>query len=153
MTEVAPSLLSQIDRRNVGRRFYKYVTGEVARTVLATRQLRWSSPLLFNDPFDVRINLELPFATAELQRAVTHRLADMLEAGTPLREPRLAAMQQLIRVSRRDDLLAQIVEDFRRWPADGVDLPAMAALQGHWERLRPDMRILCLSGVPDVLPM
>jgi hypothetical protein len=140
-------------RRHSRRYFYKYVTGEVAQIVLATRKLRWSSPGLFDDPFDVPINLELPFAPAELQVAVTQRIADMIESGTPLREPRLAAMQQHLEQNRRDEVIAQIVAEFRSWPTAGINLPTLTEIQQHWERLRPDMRILCFSEAPDITPM
>ena len=45
--------------------FYKYVTAKVAKIVLTTRKLRWSSPLLFNDPFDVTQDLRLNFDEAK----------------------------------------------------------------------------------------
>jgi hypothetical protein len=34
--------------------FYKYVTAEVAEKILSTLEVRWSSPILFNDPFDTQ---------------------------------------------------------------------------------------------------
>jgi DUF2971 family protein len=141
------------NRRHDRQHFYKYVTADVAGIILATRRLRWSSPQLFDDPFDVPINLELPFATAELQVAVTHRIATLMESGTPLREPRLAAFQQYLVVNQRTDLVKEIVEEFRRWPVDGINVPTIEGIQRHWERLRPDMRILCMSETPDIPPM
>lgn len=35
---------------------YKYFTLDIARIVLTSRQVRWSSPSLFNDPFDTNWN-------------------------------------------------------------------------------------------------
>jgi hypothetical protein len=35
-------------------RFFKYVTANTARTILENGTLRWSSPAMFNDPFDIR---------------------------------------------------------------------------------------------------
>jgi len=37
--------------------FYKYTSASTGRIVLETAKLRWSSPFLFNDPFDNRIDL------------------------------------------------------------------------------------------------
>ena len=54
------------DRLHDRQYFYKYVTAKVAKIVLATRKLRWSSPLLFNDPFDVTQELRLNFDEAKL---------------------------------------------------------------------------------------
>jgi hypothetical protein len=55
--------------------FYKYIKASVAKTVLATRRLRWSSPLLFNDPFDVTQELRLNFDEHDLNAAMTERAA------------------------------------------------------------------------------
>jgi hypothetical protein len=62
-------------------------------------------------------------------------------------------MQAILQKNGRDDLMAQIVAEFRSWPVDGVDLPTLAGIQQHWANLRPQMRILCVSEAPDVPPM
>lgn len=41
--------------------FYKYVSADTAIKILTTKKLRYSSPLLFNDPFDHHIELQLGF--------------------------------------------------------------------------------------------
>ena len=45
--------------RHDRRFFYKYMSAETARIILANRRLRWSSPILFNDPFDIHIQTPL----------------------------------------------------------------------------------------------
>ena len=40
-------------------RLYKYVTVNTAKIVLETGKLRWSSPFMFNDPFDVQFDLHV----------------------------------------------------------------------------------------------
>ena len=62
---------------------YKYTKANVAKTVLATRRLRWSSPLLFNDPFDVTQELRLNFDEHGLNAAVTERVAWLIEHAEP----------------------------------------------------------------------
>ena len=52
MTVPAPSRRSP-NRRHDRQYFYKYVSAKTAQAILTTRTLRWSSPILFNDPFDV----------------------------------------------------------------------------------------------------
>jgi hypothetical protein len=56
---------------------YKYMSAEVARIVLETGKLRWSSPLIFNDPFDVPRALELPFNEADIAAALEKRIREM----------------------------------------------------------------------------
>lgn len=41
--------------------FYKYVTSDTAIKILSNLQVRWSSPLLFNDPFDTQLKLRFGF--------------------------------------------------------------------------------------------
>lgn len=47
--------------------FYKYVTAEVAATTLRNRSLKYSSPVLFNDPFDNQTRIDYGFTLSELQ--------------------------------------------------------------------------------------
>src|SRR5580692_1932007 len=37
--------------------FFKYTSASVAKIIFTNRTLRWSSPILFNDPFDVHREL------------------------------------------------------------------------------------------------
>jgi hypothetical protein len=55
-------------------KFFKYVTAETAKIILESGNLRWSSPALFNDPFDVQFDLHLEY---EEQTIVDH-IADEL---------------------------------------------------------------------------
>jgi hypothetical protein len=41
------------------RSFFKYVSRETAKAVLSNNTLRWSSPILFNDPFDIQFDLRV----------------------------------------------------------------------------------------------
>src|SRR3970282_1981621 len=64
--------------------------GQVAKVVPRPRRLRWSSPLLFNDPFDVTQELRLNFDEGGLNAALTERVASLMEHGdlsTPVNHP------------------------------------------------------------------
>lgn len=61
--------------------FYKYLSPEAAIAVLSTRRLRWSSPLTFNDPFDITQHLRLNFTAEELQRTLVEEVVRL--HGTP----------------------------------------------------------------------
>ena len=56
-------------RRHDLPHLYKYSTAATAKEILRNGSLRWSSPLLFNDPFDVPRELELPFTADDLREA------------------------------------------------------------------------------------
>jgi hypothetical protein len=144
----------KVPRQHDRTSFFKYMTAPTARIVLATRKLRWSSPILFPDPFDVPINLELPFKTAELQHKLVHIVADMMESGKEFQHPDLVSLAgRLKALSNEDEVRRLIIEDLRAWPDAGVNVPSLKEIQAHWEKLRPDMRILCLCERNNITPM
>lgn len=55
--------------------FHKYVSGETALRILETLKLKWSAARLFNDPFDVQMELRFDFDRAALKR----RLLEAME--------------------------------------------------------------------------
>src|SRR5215468_2669909 len=74
--------------------FYKYMTARTARIVLSTRKLRWSSPLMFNDPFDVTQELRLNFDEAKLNAVMNDRWISLIQEGDPsnsVKNPMFAA--------------------------------------------------------------
>jgi hypothetical protein len=130
------------------------MAAETARIVLVTRKLRWSSPLLFSDAFDVPADLTLPFEREELQVEIARRIADTFEARGVFKQPQLAALaRRLQALPNHSELRAEIVAELRRWPVAGVNLPSLADIDAFWEKLRPQMRILCLCERNDVTPM
>ena len=62
------------------RPFYKYATPEAALAILKARSVRYSSPLLFNDPFDVQSGLHFDFDLGTLHSKVVDRLHQLVEA-------------------------------------------------------------------------
>ena len=55
-------------------RFYKYVTTKTAKTILENGTLRWSSPSIFNDPFDVQFDLHLEFGQTKIVDLIADEL-------------------------------------------------------------------------------
>jgi len=58
--------------------FFKYNTASVAKIVLATGRVRWSSPLLFNDPFDCYFSLEPKFDFSACKEKHCERFLDLM---------------------------------------------------------------------------
>ncbi len=56
------------------RFFYKYTTIETALLILRNRKLKYSSPILFNDPFDVQMTLDYDFTLNDLNQALLKEL-------------------------------------------------------------------------------
>lgn len=137
--------------------FYKYMTAKVAKIVLATRRLRWSSPLLFNDPFDVTQELRLNFDEHGLNAALTDRVAALMEHGdlsTPVKHSVHGLLVRAAMLARPDVRRATASEFRRRMsaPTSG-QTQALKELKDTWSAMVPTFRILCLSELNDVTPM
>ena len=136
--------------------FYKYVTSAVAKIAIATRKLRWSSPILFNDPFDVTQELRVDFDAPELSAAMTNRVASLMEQGdftNSIGHPMLAYLLRIVSRTAPDvrrEVAAELRQDVTT--TDG-QIEAFSALQDMWTSMVPTFRILCVSELPDVTPM
>jgi len=138
--------------------FYKYVSAVVAKIILKNGNLRWNSPLLFNDPFDVTQELRLNFDAAELSATFVEEFAVLIDEGNHSAVPTHPALRVFLNVLNRQHnphLRQKIVEELRRdssAPTAGA-LQAFAALKQRWREFVPTLRILCLSELKDVTSM
>ena len=145
------------NRRHERRFFYKYTTARVAKTILTTRKLRWSSPILFNDPFDVTQELRFAFDEAELSAALNERWMSLFEEGASPSSVKHPLVAYLLEASMRASPAArQAMARERRNTAPTFN-PAqtqwLTEIKGIWKEIVPTMRILCLSELNDVTPM
>lgn len=62
------------------RYFYKYTTAETALAILRNRTLKYSSPVLFNDPFDVQTTIDFGFTTDEYLSAYTEEMIRFMQS-------------------------------------------------------------------------
>lgn len=62
------------------RPFYKYAAPDTALAILRSRSVRYSSPLSFNDPFDVQSGLHFEFDLSTLHGKVLDRLQQLASA-------------------------------------------------------------------------
>src|SRR5262245_43309165 len=58
--------------------FFKYMSASTAKLVLSNRTLRWSSPLLFNDPFDVPRELSFGLTAKDVWDALARKIANLI---------------------------------------------------------------------------
>jgi Protein of unknown function (DUF2971) len=138
------------NRRHDRQYFYKYVAPSTAKIVLSNRTLRWSSPLVFNDPFDVPRNLSFRFTARELQEALAEDLAAMIETGAPSPPhamPMLGFLLNALRNNPNPAYRAFIANDLRTNALQHIPVPKIGfrALQEFWDNNIPSMRILCVS--------
>jgi hypothetical protein len=83
--------------------FFKYYTAESAKRTLETGARKWSSPLLFNDPFDNQFDLDFPDPTDELVAKNTREFLAVLTSSEPVGPNRFA-----------DSETGQIMESLRQ---------------------------------------
>ncbi len=142
-------------RKHDRKFFYKYVNAEVAKIILATRKLRWSSPIGFNDPFDLPEELPLAFDASHLQSAITAHFA------TAIREPQLDSKDPLVRIVNRfvsnvdsaaRNEIAQHITDHASVPTADAKL-SFEMFKEFWKEEVKNLRVLCLAESNDVTTM
>jgi len=137
--------------------FYKYMSARIAKIVLATRKLRWSSPLLFNDPFDVTQELRINFTEGELSVAVGQEVAALIVEGGPPPDgahPILKSLLNTLNAQRTsNDLRRRLAQELQSEGPTPGQIDAWAEMKQTWNVIVPMLRILCLSELNDVTPM
>lgn len=143
------------NRRHDRSCFYKYATADTTRRIVSSRSLRWSSPLCFNDPFDVPRDAVLSFGVAELQTAVHELLLAVMEGTLQTRDPVLrylsGALSNEMDQERRQLVLAELRESLAAMAP--TTSTALDDFRRVWNEIVPTLRILCLSEVNDSVSM
>lgn len=63
--------------------FYKFCSAKVAKLMLANQRVRWSSPRLYNDPFDCYFSMELKFSLRRAAREFARRFLELIYEKEP----------------------------------------------------------------------
>jgi len=134
---------------------YKYVTAHVAKIILVNYKLRWSSPVLFNDPFDVQRDFNFGFELDELAEPVVNEILRLISADSIpdlSRNPSAAFLIHMLR--RRDNTLLwdTIIPELPKLIKEGLELArenSYKQIKEQWSEFIPDFRILCFSEVYD----
>lgn len=145
------------NRKHNRSSFFKYMTASTAEIVLSSRSLRWSSPLLFNDPFDVPRELTPGVSPQDLVAAVARRFAALIEQPpedasslTPRLQLIIDAVKNGIPASVRAELIASLDSEAKASIPTGDSLEAFRAM---WRKSIADMRILSLTESPSHIAM
>lgn len=128
------------------------MSAATARCVLQNSSLRWSSPILFNDPFDVPRELSFGLSSEDIVRALARRMANLIEQppeDTSDLEPKVRLIVETVKRGITDDLRAELLAGL----ADSGEThrptgASMEVFREMWRRLLPDFRILCLTESP-----
>ena len=143
----------ELPRHNLTH-LYKYTSSEVAEKIITTQKFRWSSPLLFNDPFDHQTGVKFPFNGDELADALNLAFETAVFGATdfrPVVATKYGSMLSKLRTIRerlaRDDVMdemrvagAEIAKGFQA-NCDQLNSVLTADLTHS--------RVLCLTETPE----
>jgi len=131
------------------------MTAKVAKEVLVNHKLRWSSPLLFDDPFDVLRNFNLGFDMEEIIQPIVDEVIKLIykritsgTRSTSFVERSLERLYKLNNVQRDIVLRSNLPNFIREKIQRDTD-----NIKKLWSKSIPEFRILCLSEVCDNLCM
>jgi len=139
-------------------RFFKYMSPEAAISALKYGTMRWSSPKLFNDPFDFPVSMDFAFTGEDIAKALTDELVRMTyDSEEPIGDPN----NQFMRASRLNRRIKNRppVEKFKEFMAE-----ANAETIKHFEdsqiqrreflsQFRNQFAVFCVSEKKDDLLM
>ena len=120
------------------------MSAATARIVLTKRSLRWSSPILFNDPFDVPREMSFGLTPGDIVDALGVRMSDLVE-NPPNETTDLApAVKLIVDAVKRDippevkiELLEGLKETATSYRPSGESMEAFRAM---WRATLPDFR-------------
>jgi hypothetical protein len=145
-----------------GRRpFYKYASPEATLAILQNQTVQYSSPLAFNDPFDIQSGLHFDFNLETLHGKVLDRLYMLATAPTePPVDPHDVWGKIVLEVRRnfpvhgfpRERWETMTAEPFRRL-VDLIRNTQQKYQQHWWDTLLPSIRVFCVSEDRDNLLM
>lgn len=131
--------------------FYKYYSAETAKIVLSNKTLRYSSPMSFNDPFDIQTELYFNFNIDDFAKRFFPKFQRILRgedwssAKLPFYLPKIPSLEW---ESLPKDVSQQMIQ---------ILLELMTKTQNdyneHWRSLLPKLRVFCISEINDSILM
>lgn len=140
--------------------FYKYMSAHTAKIVLEKQTLRWSSPVLFNDPFDVPRELVPEYTELDIGSSIVLKLVALLEMPeydishiNPKVKEGVRFLRDLFPEGLPKELLEKMRAEKNNPPIGPNAQTQLQELRDVWEREIPNRRILCLSESPLITSM
>ena len=136
---------------------FKYVSVSTADKILSNCSLRWSSPVLFNDPFDVPREIFCGLKPARIVEALLRRISSLLdEPPDNLSDlaPQLRSLIACVKNGVPPDIRGKLIADLQQTVVNEAFTSAGMDAFGEWWRTSiPNQRILCLAESPSQLAM
>jgi hypothetical protein len=142
--------------------FFKYYTADSAKLTLQNTSRKWSTPALFNDPFDNQFDLYLEERSDELVGKGLNQFHEIITSPKPLKADQFGGMTPLVEYLRQAHLknpAFKYTEDQMAYLREGVSegmrraIHIMPETNAEIRRIMADTTIFCLSKTPDNLLM
>lgn len=151
------STMLKSSRKHDRQSFFKYMSANTAKIVLNNQTLRWSSPLLFNDPFDVPREMSFGITPEEIVQALSRQTIELIEhppEDTSNLQPKLRLIVETVKKGISQDLKIELLEGIKDMTSSHHPTSeSMDALRAMWRSFIPDFRILCLTESPNHMAM
>jgi hypothetical protein len=139
-------------RKHERSTFCKYMSASTAVKVISNRTLRWSSPLLFNDPFDVPRELSIGIDSKEIAEAVVCRLSELIKdppEDISYFSPSIGLLLEALKRGVPEGVKAEILGNIQNVHLSALRSgKAIEDLRKTWRDWIPEFRILCLTESP-----
>ncbi len=136
--------------------FFKYTTAEVAQIIMRRRSLRWSSPNILNDPFDVVRELAEGIKPSDIQECMIEAMIELIDSKEQIPDglnPWLGYLFGAIRQSN-DSIRQQVIDICNDERTKLIQYSErLEELRAEWRDVMPSLRILCFSKENDIAPM
>ncbi|EPK5792930.1 TPA: DUF2971 domain-containing protein [Pseudomonas aeruginosa] len=133
-------------------KFYKYTSADATIAILTNSSFKWSSPLNFNDPFDVPRELLHNISTIGVAKAITEILYPLhideevyLENIQPEIKEKIVKFRDLFKTrSIREEKAKALFQHVIQREED----PSLIWIKEYWSDMLKYLRILCLTESP-----
>jgi len=131
--------------------FFKYMTAKVAKIVLVNHTLRWSSPLLFNDPFDVQRDFNWGFDVEELKEPLLNEVVNLILSENITDFYNIPYFIKRLRRKDYSDIRNTILPELPQLIDKGIQRAKndYEKIKKQWSEFIPQFRILSLSSIND----
>ena len=132
------------------------MTAKTARIVLQNLTLRWSSPIEFNDPFDIPREILFEIDASEIYKASLQYFLDLMKdppEETDDFRPQVRSILEAIKKADAEKKF-EIIKEIENSPRENsISSTRFEELKDLWRNLILEMRILCLCEAHDTVSM
>lgn len=130
---------------------------KTAKLVLKNQTLRWSSPLCFNDPFDVPRALCFEVTPETVSKELMKRVLELIANppdNTSHLHKQLETVVKAVKMGLPQHLQTNLIAEFQNnFASAAKSYTGLDSFRELWDGLLPALRILCLTDSPSHVAM